>query len=345
LHLAARLYYVEGMGQVEVAKFVKVSQAKVSRLLAMARARGIVRITVADYDPRERELEALLRVQFGLSSVIVIKAPARLPPADLRKSIGLFGAGAFGALIQPKDTIAVAGGRAIHALVQNIPESADKHPVVVQSMGSVDSTVNSFDSQEIGRVLARRLGGSFIAMNTPAYVQEKTMRDALLDLEQVRAVDACLSQANLAVIGVGTLDNSVFIERGILKRQDIAGLKAAGAIGEVCGRFFDAAGRECDTSWRDRVMSVGLWQLARTPQVIGVVAGADRSAAILGAIAGGFLKSLIIDEPGARALLEAAGPQFTAKTKRTRKPPVAPKAPEGTKTPEAPQKAEDTQTA
>src|SRR5690606_38209899 len=73
LRLAARLYYVNGLGQAEVAKFVKVSQAKVSRLLALARERGIVRITVADYEPRHRQLEAELRVRLDLSEVVVIK--------------------------------------------------------------------------------------------------------------------------------------------------------------------------------------------------------------------------------------------------------------------------------
>ena len=60
LRLAARLYYVDGLGQNEVAKFAKVSQAKVSRLLALARERGIVRISVADYEPRRRDLEGLI---------------------------------------------------------------------------------------------------------------------------------------------------------------------------------------------------------------------------------------------------------------------------------------------
>ncbi|WP_334319282.1 hypothetical protein OH491_17855 [Termitidicoccus mucosus] len=315
LHLAARLYYVEGMGQNEVAKFVKVSQAKVSRLLALARERGIVRITVADYEPRDRELEARLRVQLGFSAAIVIKAPDGLSSDDLRKTIGLFASAAFESLIQPKGVIAIAGGRTIHALAQNIPESRNKLPVVVQSMGSVDSTVSTFDAQEIGRMLSQRLGGSFVAMNTPAYVHEKKMRDALLALEQVRVVNTHLNQANLAIVGVGTLDNSVFIERGVLKGQDIADLKTAGAIGEICGRFFDASGKECATSWRDRVMSVELGQLAKIPQVIGVVSGSDRSASILAAAAGGFLKGLVIDEPGARALLEAAAQSDAAKSK------------------------------
>jgi DNA-binding transcriptional regulator LsrR (DeoR family) len=321
LHLAARLYYVEGMGQNEVAKFVKVSQAKVSRLLALARERGIVRITVADYEPRDRGLEARLRVQLGFSIAIVIKAPDGLSADDLRKSIGLFASGALESLIQPKGVIAIAGGRTIHALVQSIPESRNKLPVVVQSMGSVDSTVSTVDAQETGRMLSRRLGGNFVAMNTPAYVHDKKIRDALLALEQVRVVNANLNQADLAIIGVGTLDNSVFIERGVFKEQDIADLKSAGAVGEVCGRFFDASGKECATSWRDRVMSVELGQLAKIPQVIGVVSGADRSASILAAVAGGFLKGLVIDGSGARALLEAAAQSDVAKpgTKKSKK--------------------------
>src|SRR6266498_681463 len=90
LRLVARLYYLDGLGQNEVAKFVKVSQAKVSRLLALARERGIVRITVADYEPRQTELEAQIRARFGLGTVVVIKALDGLTSADLRKAVGHF---------------------------------------------------------------------------------------------------------------------------------------------------------------------------------------------------------------------------------------------------------------
>ena len=40
LRLVARLYYLDGLGQSEVAKVAKVSQAKVSRLLSLAKERG-----------------------------------------------------------------------------------------------------------------------------------------------------------------------------------------------------------------------------------------------------------------------------------------------------------------
>src|SRR5687767_7613604 len=306
LRLVARLYYLDGLGQSEVAKFAKVSQAKVSRLLALAKERGIVRITVADYDPRRRDLEDQLRARFGLENIAVIKTSGGLDGADLRRSVGHFGAPVVDALIQPHDIVALAGGRTIHELVHHLPAARGKALTVVQAMGSVDSTVNGFDAQEVGRVVAQRLGGTFLSLNTPAFIPEKRTRDALLDLQQVRSVHETLDRARVALVGLGTLGNSVFVERGTLDAGMIRELERAGAVGEVCGRFIDENGNECATGWRDRVIGVQVAQLRSIPHVIGVVSGNDRSAAILAAIKGNIIKALVIDELGAAALLATA---------------------------------------
>ena len=107
LRLVSRLYYLDGLGQSEVAKFAKVSQAKVSRLLALAKERGIVRITVADYDPRQRDLEEQLQARLGLEMVAVIKSSGGLEGSDLRRAVGHFGAVVIDALLQPRDIVAV----------------------------------------------------------------------------------------------------------------------------------------------------------------------------------------------------------------------------------------------
>ncbi len=306
LRLVARLYYLDGLGQSEVARFAKVSQAKVSRLLTLARERGIVRISIADYEPRRRELEDQLRARFGLAQAVVIKDSGGLEGTDLRRAVGHFGAGVIDSLIQPRDVVALAGGRTIHELVHHLPETRVKSLTVVQAMGSVDSSVSVFDAQEVGRVMAQRLGGLFLALNTPAFIPEKRTRDALLDLDQVRAVHEQLDRANVAIVGLGTLQNSVFVERGVLDEKMIRELERAGAVGETCGRFINADGEECATAWRDRVISVEVEQLRKIPLVVGVVSGSDRSAAILAAIKGGLLKGLVIDEVGANALLATA---------------------------------------
>lgn len=307
LRLAARLYYVDGLGQNEVAKFVKVSQAKVSRLLALARERGIVRISVADYEPRRRDLEGLISERFGLSTAIVLKAIDGLNSSDLRRAVGHFGSTAVELLIKPKAVVAIAGGRTIHELVHHLPPSGNKALSVVQAMGSVDSNVNVFDAQEVGRVLAQRLGGSFLPLNVPAYMPEKRMRDALLQLPQIRSVHERLGTADVALVGLGTLENSVFVERHVLTPADVQQLAKVGTVGETCGRYFDEDGNESDTTWSDRVISIEIEQLRKIPLVLGVVSGSDRSSAILGAIRGKIIKGLIIDEAGAIALLALGG--------------------------------------
>jgi deoxyribonucleoside regulator len=319
LRLVARLYYLDGLGQAEVAKFAKVSQAKISRLLALAKERGIVRITVADYEPRRRELEEKLTAALRLKSVTVIKSDAAAEGSDLRRTVGHFGASAVNEIIQPRDIVAVAGGRTIHELVHHLPLSRTKSLTVVQAMGSVDSNVSVFDAQEVGRVVAQRLGGIFLSLNTPAFIPEKRTRDALLELEQVRTVHENLDRAKVALVGLGTLANSVFVERGTLNAAMIRELERAGAVGEVCGRFFDEKGNECATAWRDRVISVQIDQLREIPQVIGVVSGSDRTPAILAAVRGGIVKSLVIDEIGAAALLAGAKNLETAASRKKAK--------------------------
>jgi DNA-binding transcriptional regulator LsrR (DeoR family) len=126
----------------------------------------------------------------------------------------------------------------------------------------------------------------------------------LLGLEQIRNVLGGLAKADLALVGIGTLANSVFLERKVLAPGDLASLRDAGVVGEILGRFYDDSGRECKTALRDRVVSLPLDKLKRIPQVTAVVAGSDRSTALTAAIRGGLIKSLVIDESGAAALLQ-----------------------------------------
>jgi len=306
LRLAARLYYLDGLGQSEVARLAKVSQAKVSRLLAAARERGIVRISVAEYEPRDQALETTLRKELGLNAVAVIKTIEGATAEDARRTVGHFGAPFVAGLLPPKSVVAVAGGRSIRELVQHLPEDKSRQLTVVQAMGNIDSNVGSEDALELGRVLARRSGGCFLTLNSPAFVSDRRTREAFLSLPEIRSVRQRLAEADVALVGIGTLDNSVFAARRVFSPRDTDELTACGAVGEICGRFYDKNGRECDSPWRDRVLSIDLEQIRRIPQVIGIVVGGNRSAAISAAIRGNLLKALVIDDTSARFLTGAA---------------------------------------
>jgi DNA-binding transcriptional regulator LsrR (DeoR family) len=303
LILAARLYFLDGLPQTEIGKIVNVSQAQVSRMLALARERGLVRITVPEYDPRSAALEEKLRSVLGVEAV-VIRSRSGQKIEDLRRTVGHFAAPVVSDWITSARVVAVAGGRTIRAVVEPIKRPQSPSEVeLIQAMGSIDSRPGPYDAVELVRKLAERWQGTFLTLNSPAILPDPETCARFLGLSQIRQVMARLAKADLAIIGVGTLANSVFVERKILDPRDLKTLNAARAVGEILGRFYTASGRECATPFRQRVVSLSLDGLRRIPRRVGVVAGADRAQAVRAAVRGGLLNAIVIDESGANALL------------------------------------------
>lgn len=234
---------------------------------------------------------------------MVVKAGGR-GAESVWRAVGHFAAPVVAGLIRPRATIGVAGGRTIGELVRAlVPVKRVDDVDVVQLMGHIDPTARRADAPEVGRTLAQHVGGPFSAVNAPAFVADRQTCEAFLAHEQIRQVWRRFEIVDLALVGIGTLEDSVFAERGVLDRTDYARLRELGAVGEICGRFFDRDGRECASEYRDRVISIDLDALRQRPEVVAVTNGASRRAAILAALRGRLITSLVIDDAGATALL------------------------------------------
>lgn len=301
----ARLYYLDGLGQSEIASIYGVSRSTVSRLLTSARERGVVRISVDDYDPRDRILESQLRDRFGLRHAIVVRGMDESEAAN-RRAVGYFAMPEVAEWIGASNIVGITGGRTLGELVRAMrPEPPRDSLAVVQLMGTIGASPSSVDASELCRSLARRFQGDFHTVSAPAFAADWRTRDLFLSHSQIQSVRALFSSLDLTLIGIGTMEESMIAERRVLSSVDVNELREAGAVGEVCGRFFDASGRECATPMRDRVISIDLDVLRTGRHVVAVTTGGARSGAIRAAIAGGLLHSLVIDGAGAAAILSA----------------------------------------
>lgn len=306
LILAARLYFLDGLSQTQVGKLVHVSQSKVSRMLALAQERGIVRVTVPEYEPRELSFEGALKRALGVEAVVVRSVPG-LRIKEVRQTLGYFAAPVVSGWMKSAEVVAMAGGRTLRALAEHMKPSGTPWPITfAQAMGHIVSSPGAYDAVELCRLLAKSWDGRVLTLNTPAILPEPETCRRLLGLDQIRQVLEQLAQAGVALVGIGTLENSVFVEHKILTARDTGALRAAGAVGEILGRFFDAAGEECATPLQRRVVSLRLSELRLIARRVAVVAGPDRASAVLAAVRGGLVNSLVIDEQCAAALLESA---------------------------------------
>ena len=70
----ASMYYEQGMTQNKIAAELGLSRVKIYRLLKEARAEQVVQIAINWPIDRDRELEGLLKVRFGLKEALVLQS-------------------------------------------------------------------------------------------------------------------------------------------------------------------------------------------------------------------------------------------------------------------------------
>ena len=72
----------------------------------------------------------------------------------------------------------------------------------------------------------------------------------------------------------------------------------------MCAQFFDIEGTVLDIGINHRSISIGLEALRRIDNVIAIAGTTDKASAILGALNGGYIDSLVTDDRAARQVLE-----------------------------------------
>jgi len=71
----ARMYYEQEMSQDQIARALLTSRSNISRILTVAKKKGIVEIKVAEAAKRDTELEEMLIARFGLRAAAVASVP------------------------------------------------------------------------------------------------------------------------------------------------------------------------------------------------------------------------------------------------------------------------------
>jgi len=118
-------------------------------------------------------------------------------------------------------------------------------------------------------------------------------------------------------VGIGATEPSrgLASSGNVFSPQEIKLLAAKGAVGDICLRFFNAAGRDMITELNDRVISIELEQLRAVRRVVGVAGGRRKINAIRGALAGKLVNVLITDLASAERLLAEAVPKRTVQAR------------------------------
>ena len=298
---AAWLYYVEGMTQEQIARFMNISRAKVIRLLASARDNGIVRIRIEGRASEQIALERQLVAAFGLADAVVVPAPA--DEADITTVVG-HAAGTY-LTDQVKDgmSVGVGWGATLHMSLKALGGQPCQRLSVVSLLGGMTHS-RAVNPSAVARRIADAFGADCYQLTAPVIVADESVRAALWSEPGLRELLERARRVDLALVSVGDVsEEATLFRQGLLPRSALASLQAAGAVGDVLCHFIDAEGKVVDHPVNRRVVAVDLDDLRRVPRIVVAAGGRRKVAAIRAALKGTGAGVLITEEGAARGLL------------------------------------------
>lgn len=301
---AAWLHYAGGMTQAAVAKRLGVPSVKAHRLIARAVADGVVKVTIDGEIVECAELEDRLCTLYGLDYCEV--APDLGEEGLPLRALGLAGAGFLRREIERGEhsVIALGHGRTLAAAVRQLPRFEATGIRFVSILGGLTRNYAA-NPHDVMHRLAEKTGAQAYILPVPFFANSEKDRAVLLSQPGVAEIFAMSNGAGLKLVGIGTADSGAqLVASGMIEPREIAEITAVGAVGEMMGHFFDAAGRVVETTLASRTLS-GNVDGPSDSRVVAVAGGPGKIAAIRAVLKSGKLRGLITDEPTARALAEA----------------------------------------
>lgn len=299
---AAWMYYVEQMTQNDIATALGIGRVSVVRLLAEARNRSEVRISVAGELAELTQIERALEARFTLETAIVVPAPGagRDPSPVISAAIGAY----LSKTVASGMTVGLGWGR---TLLDSLPFT-DAQPLddlrVVSLLGGI-SQAHRFNPAEFAWRFAQIFNGDAFLLTAPAIVDSLATKTALIEHCGLRSTLDMAAHLDLVVLSVGGIAaNATTYRTGYIAEEDRLSLQEAGAVGDLLFHFIDRDGTLVDHPINSLIMSADMASIRSAARRVVASGGPDKIDILRASLAFVRPSVLITDELTATSLLD-----------------------------------------
>jgi DNA-binding transcriptional regulator LsrR (DeoR family) len=301
----ARMYHDHGIRQADIADILHLSQARVSRLLKRAAELGIVRTIVVVSQGVHTELEEELEQRFGLREAVVVDIEGE--ERDILAGIGSAGASYLEATLTGGERIGISSwSQTLLSVVDRLrPLRTAGADSVIQLVGGVGVASVQAEANRLLGELSQLVGAASTFIPAPGIVGTPAVRASLLGDPAMESVAKAWSSLTMALVGIGSIQPSQLLKESgnAVPAEDQQRLIQAGAVGDVCHRFFTSTGELIRSDLDSRIVGITPETYRAIPRRIGMAGGSRKHEAIRAAIAGGWVNVVITDVGAAQALL------------------------------------------
>ena len=305
----AQAYYDRNLTQQEIAGMFGISRSQISRYLQEARERDIVQIRVLRPGARVVALENALRQHFPHLGQAIVAAAFSDDDTMRRRAAAREAARLLERVVRPNSTVCFGAGRTLAETVNLLRPRRLRDVTVVQALGNAGHEALEIDYNAVASAAAAAFGGRAVQINAPALLgREMRSTDLEASNPQIREAIAIARAADVFMVGIGSLSgDEIYVQTGLVSVDELREARAAGAVGDICGNFFDIAGRPRPGPFVGRAVGIRLSDLSAAPLAIGCASGEEKVASIVGALNGRYLNVMVTDELTATGVLESIG--------------------------------------
>lgn len=302
----AHLYYDENLSQQAIADRLNVSRSSIAHYLQLARERGIVRIEVIDPQNNCENMAMAIHNRFDLERVYVVPRMHQYSDLNMRAIAGAASKYLENSLADG-DIFGMAWGRTITRLTELLAPSVPRHIDIVPLMGERGYIGNYSQVNQIVLQAAQSFNGIPHFLLTPMIVGTKHLRDELVQDIVVSEVIKRWDKLTTAVIGIGAIPpqpgSIVYVGEKYMSMME-----EKGAVGDICGRYFDVDGNLVEAEFYERMIGISLDQIRSTKRVVAVAGGVEKTRAVIAAMKTNLINVLFIDEMLADSILQETNP-------------------------------------
>ena len=310
---AAYAYYIDGKAQSEIAQDLGISVTTVSRLLKKAKDDHIIEFVIRDSYIECLRLGKELKEQFNLKDVIIaptgnlsdVQTPGEKSYAQ--RMVALEAARYIQRIIKKDDVLGVTWGSTVYEMINYLNPAQKIDATFVTLHGSLASCIDEWDVRTLVMRLAKAFSGKNYMLLSGALMSSEKLASLQKQERDMAYIYNLYKRVNIAINGIGSFYpelDSILALPTFLPEENLQELLDEGVVGDIALRFFNKNGKECNTSLKNRTISIEFNQFKKIPLKITLASGIQKAHTVFYALKGHLIDVLIVDEMLAKKILE-----------------------------------------
>jgi len=298
----ARYYYQLGLTQQQISAELGIGRARVIRLLAEARERGVVTISINSPLVENLDLAEALVHCFSLDSADVCLVQAE-NKQELARQIGAAAGEYVHRAIHNNMAISVGWGVTLREMVMQLDPRPTENVSVISLLGAL-TRMSSVARYQATTALAEKLNAECHYLAAPIVCDSQSTRELLVAQPMCKEIRKMALSSDLAIVSIGGLDSATIRVVSMVNDDEFHSVEKAGAIGNFLGYYIDSRGEIVDHPINRRIIGVSGIEFRKIPRRMMISGGPNKVAALMAVLNQGLVSDLVTDAQTAKALLD-----------------------------------------